>query len=107
MGRRSDSIGKIRASSDATVRIVQTIDEIAFQANLLALNAAVEADRAGEVGKGFAAVAEEVRTLAMRSADAAKNTAVLIEDSVKNSEHGVQTSREVLQHFEGINTPIP
>src|SRR5437762_14110973 len=89
MERLSDSIEKIKASADSTAKIVKTIDEIAFQTNLLALNAAVEAARAGEAGKGFAVVAEEVRNLAMRSAEAAKNTAALIEQAVKNSQNGV------------------
>ncbi len=95
MERMSDAINKIKASSDETAKIVKTIDEIAFQTNLLALNAAVEAARAGDAGKGFAVVAEEVRNLAQRSAAAAKNTADLIDESVKNSQGGVEISMEV------------
>ncbi len=106
MSRMSSAINQIKTSSDATARIVKTIDEIAFQTNLLALNAAVEAARAGDAGKGFAVVAEEVRNLAMRSAEAAKNTANLIEEAVKNSENGVTINTEVLKNFQEITERI-
>ncbi len=103
MDRLSTAIEKIKASSDATAKIVKTIDEIAFQTNLLALNAAVEAARAGDAGKGFAVVAEEVRNLAMRSAESAKNTAQLIEEAVRNAESGVQVETEVQKALAEIN----
>jgi methyl-accepting chemotaxis protein len=102
MNRMSSAINKIKTSSDSTAKIVKTIDEIAFQTNLLALNAAVEAARAGDAGRGFAVVAEEVRNLAMRSAEAAKNTASLIEEAVKNSENGVNINAEVSKNFQEI-----
>ena len=102
MVKMSQAIDDIKQSSDKTAKIVKTIDEIAFQTNLLALNAAVEAARAGEAGKGFAVVAEEVRNLAQRSAEAAKNTASMIEESVKNAGNGVQISKEVGQSLTEI-----
>jgi methyl-accepting chemotaxis protein len=82
------SMTEITAASEETSKIIKTIDEIAFQTNLLALNAAVEAARAGEAGAGFAVVAEEVRNLAIRAADAAKNTSGLIEGTVRKIKEG-------------------
>jgi len=102
MQRMKNAIGEIKSSSDKTAMIIKTIDEIAFQTNLLALNAAVEAARAGDAGKGFAVVAEEVRNLAQRSAEAAKNTASLIEGSQKNADNGVTVSTEVAQVLDQI-----
>jgi methyl-accepting chemotaxis protein len=96
------AIEDIKSSSDATVKIIKTIDEIAFQTNLLALNAAVEAARAGEAGKGFAVVAEEVRNLAQRSADAAKNTAALIQQSLTKAALGVNVAEEAGHTFEAV-----
>ncbi len=95
MDRMNEAMERIKTTSDQTGRIIKTIDEIAFQTNLLALNAAVEAARAGEAGKGFAVVAEEVRSLAGRSAEAARSTGELIEESRKNAAAGVTVSREV------------
>ncbi|HZS49163.1 MAG TPA: methyl-accepting chemotaxis protein [Blastocatellia bacterium] len=106
MQKLSDAIDKIKSSAKSTAKIVKTIDEIAFQTNLLALNAAVEAARAGDAGKGFAVVAEEVRNLAIRSAEAAKNTASLIEQSVKNAESGGGVNEEVLHDLSEINKQV-
>ena len=106
MKKLSVAVEKIKSSSDSTAKIVKTIEEIAFQTNLLALNAAVEAARAGDAGKGFAVVAEEVRNLAMRSAEAAKTTAQLIEEAVTNTNEGVKLNTEVSQNFEEINAQI-
>ncbi|MGD9127539.1 MAG: methyl-accepting chemotaxis protein [Planctomycetia bacterium] len=104
MQRMSGAIDRIKNSSDQTAKIIKTIDEIAFQTNLLALNAAVEAARAGEAGKGFAVVAEEVRTLSQRSADAARDTSEMIEESVRNAEEGVTLTQEVAEVLEQIAT---
>lgn len=106
MGRMSGAINDIKKSSDETAKIIKTIDEIAFQTNLLALNAAVEAARAGEAGKGFAVVAEEVRNLALRSADAARDTNSLIEGSQQNADRGVQVSNEVAETLSTIVTTV-
>jgi methyl-accepting chemotaxis protein len=90
MSKLTESMEEITEAGEETGKIIKTIDEIAFQTNLLALNAAVEAARAGEAGAGFAVVADEVRNLAMRAAEAAKNTAGLIEGTITKTRHGAE-----------------
>lgn len=89
MDQLTAAMGEISTSNEETHKIIKTIDEIAFQTNLLALNAAVEAARAGEAGAGFAVVADEVRNLAMRAADAAKETTQLLEETKERVKNGV------------------
>ena len=93
------SMDEISKASEETSKIIKTIDEIAFQTNLLALNAAVEAARAGEAGAGFAVVADEVRNLALRAAEAAKNTAELIEGTVKRVNDGTDLVKKTNANF--------
>jgi len=104
--RMNDAIVQIRESSEQTAKILKSIDEIAFQTNLLALNAAVEAARAGDAGKGFAVVAEEVRSLAQRSADAARSTATLIETGRKNADNGVTVAGDVAKDLQDIHGAV-
>ncbi len=102
MGRLTTSMAEISKASEETFKIIKTIDEIAFQTNLLALNAAVEAARAGEAGAGFAVVADEVRNLAMRAAEAAKNTADLIEGTVKKVKEGSELVEKTDREFREV-----
>jgi methyl-accepting chemotaxis protein len=104
MNELNTSMAEISKASEETQKIIRTIDEIAFQTNLLALNAAVEAARAGEAGAGFAVVADEVRNLAMRAADAAKNTAGLIEGTVKKIKDGSELVTTTNEAFTEVAT---
>jgi ABC-type transporter Mla subunit MlaD len=104
MRRMIEAIHQIEQSAVETAKIVKAIDEIAFQTNLLALNAAVEAARAGEAGAGFAVVADEVRSLAKRSAESAKNTSQLIEQSVTRAKDGVRIAGEVARSLGEITS---
>jgi len=99
----TSSMEGISRSSDETSKIIKAIDEIAFQTNLLALNAAVEAARAGEAGAGFAVVAGEVRNLALRAAEAARNTANLIEDTIKRVKDGTLLVGKTSEAFNDIS----
>ena len=98
-----ESMQEISTASEETFKIIKTIDEIAFQTNLLALNAAVEAARAGEAGQGFAVVADEVRNLALRAANAAKDTSDMIEGIVKKINGGVELVNETNQEFNQVS----
>lgn len=102
MSNMLKAMDDIKDSSHEISHIIKTIDEIAFQTNILALNAAVEAARAGEAGAGFSVVAEEVRSLARRSANAASDTAQLIEESVNKSENGAKICGQVSDNLSGI-----
>ncbi|HTI72682.1 MAG TPA: methyl-accepting chemotaxis protein [Candidatus Limnocylindria bacterium] len=102
MEHMGKAMAEIKTASDNIAKIIKTIDEIAFQTNILALNAAVEAARAGEAGMGFAVVAEEVRSLAQRSAQAARETADSIEDSIIKSNRGVEISGRVAASLQEI-----
>lgn len=102
MGKLTEAMEEISKAEEETVKIIKTIDDIAFQTNLLALNAAVEAARAGEAGAGFAVVADEVRSLAMRAADASKNSADLIESTARKVETGKGLVAETNEAFAAV-----
>jgi len=106
LGHMVQSMTSIQDSSAKVARIIKTIDEIAFQTNILALNAAVEAARAGEAGMGFAVVADEVRNLAQRSAQAARDTAALIEESIARSQEGAGKVELVASAIDAITKSV-
>ncbi len=103
LAEMTESMDRIEKESDKIAQIIKVIDGIAFQTNILALNAAVEAARAGEAGMGFAVVAEEVRNLAQRSAQAARDTTSLIEQSVVSAREGAQRLGGMAEAFRAIS----
>lgn len=103
MDKLAGSMHNINSSSEKIAGIIKVVDDIAFQTNLLALNAAVEAARAGQHGRGFAVVADEVRNLAAKSAQAAKETSVMIESNMQQVEEGVTITTETQQTMQSVN----
>lgn len=106
MEKMLESMDEINKSSDQISKIIKAIDDIAFQTNILALNAAVEAARAGEAGMGFAVVADEVKNLANKSAEAAKETTLMIENSIKKTESGLDIAKNMAEVFKDILTNV-
>jgi methyl-accepting chemotaxis protein len=106
MAKMSDAMHQIRQSAEATSAIINDINDVAFQTNLLALNAAVEAARAGEAGRGFAVVADEVRNLALRAKEAAEKTRGLLEESVRLSCNGESLTSEVQGNLGNIVSSV-
>jgi methyl-accepting chemotaxis protein len=100
------SMNEINTSSEEIRKVMKVIDDIAFQTNILALNAAVEAARAGEAGMGFAVVADEVKNLANKSAEAAKETATMIESSISKTQDGLNISKNLIEVFKEILTGV-